>query len=88
MIYSKKTRYALRSQEIIAEGDNLEFETTEVSPTTEDSATTKETEKREKKEDSELDKIMSKVEVLRISQVTSDDVEMGAMRVSITAKFI
>ena len=34
------------------------------------------------KEDSELDKIMSKVEVLRISQVTSDDVELGAMRVS------
>ena len=33
-------------------------------------------------EDSELDKIMSKVEVLRISQVSSEDVELGAMRVS------
>ena len=41
-------------------------------------------EKREKKEDSELDKIMSKVEVLRISQVSSDDVELGALRVSIS----
>ena len=69
-------------QEIIAQGDDLEFEATEAYPPSEDVTLVKEVEKREKKEDSELDKIMSKVEVLRISQVTSDDVELGAMRVS------
>ena len=68
-------------QEIIAEGDNLEFEATPSSALPDEDASQKQSEKREKKEDSELDKIMAKVEVLRISQVSSDDVESGAMRV-------
>ena len=71
----------LRTQEIIAEGDSLEFEASDAAPTEE--APAKEAGQQERKEDSELDKIMSKVEVLRISQVSSDDVELGALRVSI-----
>merc|ERR1712142_124515 len=84
LVFSEKGQVAVTQrktlQEIIAEGDSLEFEASESTPQAEDVAP--DAEKREKKEDSELDKIMSKVEVLRISQVSSDDVELGALRSS------